>query len=352
MNKKIDYYYFILEVHMLAGSDAIKNSYRRLCKEFHPDNGGDNEYLKKLTEVYEILIDDIKRKEYHEKWKKFYLPSEKSLNSNIERNLYEAAFRPVKKVMNEYMFLIKNKDFETAYSLLSEENRNKIFKKDFVQWQKLTGEIYLLIEYEIAIDNFGTDVTMKVKVTELNLLVNRVEEDIFSRKLIYEKNEWKILLYDIDVKNIIRKYKRIIAINKKNRKKIQKSFFALNEKFDSRFVSYDVFLNNCEYEFFRFERYRRIFSVMKIENLKIEDSLKNEIIMERILEKNSRKTDSYTRLNAEIYLVLLPETNYEKSLGVKNKIGILLEKSIISVCTINDKYQSVKEYLDSFLGNM
>ena len=115
-----------------------------------------------------------------------------------------------------------------------------------------------------------------MKVTELNLLVNRVEEDYFLRKIIFENNEWKILLNDIDVKNIIKKYQRIISINKKNRKIIQKEFLNSNDKFDSKSVSFNVFVSNCEYEYFRFERYGRLFTIMKLEFQTEINSLENE----------------------------------------------------------------------------
>lgn len=348
MNKKMDDYYLILEVHMLAGSEAIKNSYRRLCKVHHPDNGGSIEHLNKINEAYEVLIDDEKRKEYHLKWKKSFLSNEKNSDVFNENDLYSNVFRPLKKVVNEYMFLIKNKDYELAYTLLSVQNKNKIFKKDFIIWQKLIGEIYILIDYNCVLDDFGKDVTMRVKVTELNLLVNRVEEDVFLRKLIYENNEWKILLNDIDVKSIIRKYKRIIAINKKNRKMIQKNFLSLNEKFDSRYVSSDIFFNNCEYEFFRFERYERMFCVLKIQLMNQVSSLERETIIERMLEQNTRKTDSYTKIDDSTYLVLLPETTESSCISVKNKILKILDSSYIDVIPIEKKYKSVKEYIDIF----
>lgn len=349
MDRKINDYYYILEVHMLAGEDAIKNSYRRLCKLHHPDNGCETEYLNKLNEAYEVLADENKRKEYNKYWKKIYMPNENILNDFSEAVVYENIFRPLKKIVNEYMFLIKNKDYETAYTLLSKENKDKIFKKDFITWQKLIGEIYFLIDYQCVTEDFGRDVTMKIKVTELNLLVNRVEEDVFLRKLVYENFEWKILLNDIDVKNIIRKYKRIIEINKKNRKIMQKKFMLLNEEFDSRQVSFDVFLNNCEYEFCRFERYGRIFSIMTIELFDFEPTIENEIMIERLLEKNTRKIDSFTKYENNKFLVLMPETCCSGCDAVKSKIKGLIDSSYIETFSVENKFKSVKEYLNTFL---
>lgn len=62
-------YYQILEIQAGAPKEVIKAAYRALVKKYHPDNySGDinvaNEKLRELSEAYEVLIDESKRREY------------------------------------------------------------------------------------------------------------------------------------------------------------------------------------------------------------------------------------------------------------------------------------------------
>jgi len=62
-------YYEVLGVSRKASKEEIKNAYRRLAKEYHPDRNPDNraeaeEKFKELSEAYEVLADDEKRRLY------------------------------------------------------------------------------------------------------------------------------------------------------------------------------------------------------------------------------------------------------------------------------------------------
>lgn len=57
-------YYEILGVGKNASADEIKKAYRRAAIEHHPDRGGDEEKFKELSEAYDVLKDDQKRKRY------------------------------------------------------------------------------------------------------------------------------------------------------------------------------------------------------------------------------------------------------------------------------------------------
>ncbi len=62
-------YYATLGVPRGASKDDIKRAYRRLAKKYHPDLNKDNskaaeEMFKKLSEAYEVLADDEKRRIY------------------------------------------------------------------------------------------------------------------------------------------------------------------------------------------------------------------------------------------------------------------------------------------------
>ena len=79
-------YYRILEIKEDADFLEIKKKYRKLAIKYHPDkNPGDDEAVKKfreITEAYEILGDEKKRKEYDHKRK-----SKNGQENNKNKNL-------------------------------------------------------------------------------------------------------------------------------------------------------------------------------------------------------------------------------------------------------------------------
>jgi molecular chaperone DnaJ len=60
-------YYDVLSVPRNASKDDIKNAYRKLAVEYHPDRNkspGAEEKFKEISEAYAVLADDEKRRQY------------------------------------------------------------------------------------------------------------------------------------------------------------------------------------------------------------------------------------------------------------------------------------------------
>jgi len=68
MEGEIDYYK-ILNIEKTASQDDIKRAYRKLALLYHPDKNPDNREeseikFKKISEAYEILSDETRRRNY------------------------------------------------------------------------------------------------------------------------------------------------------------------------------------------------------------------------------------------------------------------------------------------------
>ena len=57
-------FYDVLGVQRNASEDDIRKAFRKLAVKYHPDNGGDENKFKEISEAYETLSNPDKRKEY------------------------------------------------------------------------------------------------------------------------------------------------------------------------------------------------------------------------------------------------------------------------------------------------
>ena len=57
-------FYQILDVPETASQEEIKKAYRKKAVESHPDKGGDEEVFKKISEAYDTLGDEEKKRQY------------------------------------------------------------------------------------------------------------------------------------------------------------------------------------------------------------------------------------------------------------------------------------------------
>ena len=57
-------YYHILGISKNANLTQIKKAYRKLALKHHPDRGGDENKFKEISEAYEVLSDQNKKRQY------------------------------------------------------------------------------------------------------------------------------------------------------------------------------------------------------------------------------------------------------------------------------------------------
>ena len=66
-------YYNILGVNENATQEEIKKSYKKLAVQHHPDKGGNEETFKKISEAYDTLGDENKRRNYDNQKNTFFV---------------------------------------------------------------------------------------------------------------------------------------------------------------------------------------------------------------------------------------------------------------------------------------
>ena len=57
-------FYDLLDIPKDASSNDIKKAYRKLAVKHHPDKGGNEDEFKKISEAYDVLSNEEKRKQY------------------------------------------------------------------------------------------------------------------------------------------------------------------------------------------------------------------------------------------------------------------------------------------------
>lgn len=106
-------YYRTLGVDQNATQDNIKRAYRKLAKQYHPDNGGDTEKFKQINQAYSIIGDEHKRHQYNQ-------GTEHSSNNNSDYNNMQDFFGDIFKSTTGFHHSYydyarpKNKDLRTT----------------------------------------------------------------------------------------------------------------------------------------------------------------------------------------------------------------------------------------------
>lgn len=225
-------YYEILELNSNCSIDDIKNSYRQLCKIYHPDKNPDNkDIFLEIKKAYDILVDEELRKEYD-----FDLlcspnckPQKINIKNNIELTLDECYYGCLKKyrlfsgiydvVVPKYskpgdriyldnlgwnggdleLEIINNK--KNNYFLDSKLNLHYILEIDL--WDSILGREY---EFKIFDDEIKCEIKPFTKTGDIFLLIGKG----------YPNGDYKTnLIIEIKVKNLVKLNKEQLELVKK-----------------------------------------------------------------------------------------------------------------------------------------
>ena len=79
-------YYEILKVPDFSSYDTIKQNYKNLMLESHPDKGGDSDKFELIREAYELMKDENKKKEYDNKLMYYQEMYERAEEINLKKD--------------------------------------------------------------------------------------------------------------------------------------------------------------------------------------------------------------------------------------------------------------------------
>ena len=79
-------YYEILKVPDFSNYEVIKQNYKNLILESHPDKGGDSDKFELIREAYELMKDSNKKKEYDNKLMYYQEMFDRAEEINLKKN--------------------------------------------------------------------------------------------------------------------------------------------------------------------------------------------------------------------------------------------------------------------------
>lgn len=349
---ELEDYYKILQVHIMAEPEIIKDAYKRLAKMYHPDvNKALNaeETMKMINKAYEVLSDPVARKQYFIKWMNKYSGfNSKDYNNTVQQQI-DFSIVPIKGILIEYLDYISKQKFESAFDLLSEIDKKNISKRDFVKWQSVVSEVFELKSFECFFQNSYSDkkinhylfdivVSFNVKIIEKNHIMGRIEEDEFPKCVVFENNAWRIFLGYNELGSVINKFDELA--NLKKQKLASRKIFQRRSNIDivSGLLNKKGFVEKAGNEQIRYNRYGNKFSLIlcEIDDCDQWSEIRNAAVGQvgEIIRLSLRALDIACRWKGKKYIILLPETNLISA----NKVASKIQKKVFQMRNSSNKF--------------
>ena len=213
-------HYQTLGVSIGAGIADITSSYKRLCREHHPDINDDptsEELMKKINIAYTILREKFRREAAFRDRQFYSRPIRTRRYSNPDTQTHyeepkkaspdteaEAELKAL-HVMNGYFTAISACDYSGAYSFLSSYDKKHITQECFIEWRKSVARLYPMREFRVTGGlpsvkiKFNGDKSMyarrfSVAVTEDDLTDDSVYSGVIEKLATSENGTWKVFL--------------------------------------------------------------------------------------------------------------------------------------------------------------
>ena len=350
MKEWIDYYE-TLQVHPKACKEVIEAAYRKLTNLSDLDSGDTTfikEQIEKMDLAYDVLMDDNRRKIFHEDWLENVKTAERveeGVRFKRKRQKSEDDLKAY-NCLSLYYGCLERSDFRAAYKYISDYEKGFIREKDFLEWQEAAVEIIEISNIQIREfkrhRNFESRpgrlhynaYEFEVLLLEKSNVTGKITQNSFTRMVFKENDEYCVFIGHDNLRPIINKL-RVMA-EMKDKKDTVSRFQEYDSKFDANtgIMNKRGFLEEAKKEEDRFNRYGRVFSILFIDckdsgGVSRKDELLQFII--GIIRRNIRNLDMFAIWGENAFVVLLPETENDEAEAVAKKLKLLFENQEICV---------------------
>ena len=342
-------YYNILQVHHDAEKDVIDAAYRCLSKMYHPDLNrapAAAERMKEINVAYQIIGNEISRKEYHRQWMQKNawktLPEWGSAGGRAAEG--KEAYRAF-EILDCFFRETLNEKWGEAYERLTSEDRENVLFRDFLEWKQAVHAVYRLGNYHIsyfrryANCRYGDRIYSHifhfiVRVKELQLVTGQIAESSSHKYVALDDNALRVCLGNRDLKPITEKFSRLARMMAKN--DVDEAFVKAVNKIDAGtgVLAREGWIEEAERESERSRRYGSHFCLGVVGfspklrddgTLQGEESLEgNMAYVSDFLARHIRKTDVLGRCSDLALALLFPETKPRGGKRALEKLALLL----------------------------
>ncbi len=336
-------YYKILQVHYDASPEIIRAAYKKLCKSYHPDeNHEDSEQMSVLNEAFQVLNHVSSRKAYHCQWLEHYAPQNDYVRSLEEKGTYpnDTSESSAKETMELFFHALHKHDWESAYLLLTDEDKSNTLPEDFTDWREAIELCSSMQSYIISFMRTFHDCRLdqvlykivnefQVEVKELDMLTLEASVNTVRKCAVYDGVSWRIWLGNANIKSAILRF-RMMAEKNKNINPMAIYHNAVS-RIDSLtgLLSERGFYDDAEREVARTRRYNNPFTLLAFQ-LHCSSREKETACLfqlSSIIKNGLRTTDIAARLDNNQIICLLTETRkYSGDMAANKFLRLVSEK--------------------------
>ena len=268
--------YRILGVNIDAGMGDVAASYKKLCRQHHPDINNDpssEELMKNINMAYTVLRDKFKREAalqqrmaHHRHGKRHNSPNSRGVPPTPESRADTIAAVESFSSLFNYFRAICDCDYAGAYKYLSDYDKQTISLDDFTNWRKSVARMFPMLEFKLAPKSEAAKIVLPsgkpmqgrkyiVTITEDDIAANEEKIGEVEKFAICERGFWKVFLGYEDVGEITKSFDKRFEQKKRRgaAKTLEEYFAGHNADFD--ILNLVGFRKAVDRELYRHERY-------------------------------------------------------------------------------------------------